>query len=288
MRNLSEIILTEMEVGANVLVAIPHVDCMAVVTGKKHGYQMGIKDGILRGFYTRIRFKLSDSNFIAIQSENYDNEISFKKAKWTFNSLWLVDAKEFQRMLSQGTFLSYENRLSLGGPCRAGKSTLASVLIDEKIPLRWNSTDGLVIYFGRNGDRGHDVLAKILRGKPDVLNISTPTELDQTKTPVSRNTSKNQNENNISKALIKELQMHHSVTRTSTNELENQTNTSITNSDFYRLKVRKRQGDTAKMKECFLAEIKEMFSSHEKKNHIHLDTLYFINGVDKNDDEIKE
>ena len=39
----------------------------------------------------------------------------------------------------------------LGGPCRAGKSTLASVLIDEEIPLKWNSTDGLVIFFGRNG-----------------------------------------------------------------------------------------------------------------------------------------
>ncbi|CAG2201217.1 unnamed protein product [Mytilus edulis] len=34
MRNLSEKILTEVDVGANVLVAIPHVDFMAVVTGK--------------------------------------------------------------------------------------------------------------------------------------------------------------------------------------------------------------------------------------------------------------
>ncbi|XP_076080240.1 uncharacterized protein LOC143051096 [Mytilus galloprovincialis] len=64
---------------------------------------------------------------------------------------WLVDAIEFQRMLSHGEYLSYENRLSLGGPCRAGKSTLASVLIGEKIPQKWNSTDGLVIFFGRNG-----------------------------------------------------------------------------------------------------------------------------------------
>lgn len=39
----------------------------------------------------------------------------------------------------------------LGGPCKAGKSTLASVLIDEEIPLQWNSTDGLIIFFGRNG-----------------------------------------------------------------------------------------------------------------------------------------
>lgn len=39
----------------------------------------------------------------------------------------------------------------LGGPCRAGKTTLVSMLIGEKVPLKWNSTDGLVIYFGKNG-----------------------------------------------------------------------------------------------------------------------------------------
>lgn len=32
-----------------------------------------------------------------------------------------------------------------------GKSTLASVLIGTEIPQRWTSTNGLVIYFGRNG-----------------------------------------------------------------------------------------------------------------------------------------
>ncbi|CAG2198634.1 unnamed protein product [Mytilus edulis] len=54
---------------------------MAVVTGKEeHGYKLGIKDGILRGLYTRNQFELSDSNFIAIQCVNYDNEISFRKA----------------------------------------------------------------------------------------------------------------------------------------------------------------------------------------------------------------
>ncbi|CAG2258172.1 unnamed protein product [Mytilus edulis] len=89
MRNLSERVLTEVDVGANVLVAIPHVDrgkgdprnLMAVVTGKEeHGYKLGIKDGILRGLYTRNQFELSDSNFIAIHCVNYDNEISFRKA----------------------------------------------------------------------------------------------------------------------------------------------------------------------------------------------------------------
>ncbi|CAG2197010.1 unnamed protein product [Mytilus edulis] len=89
MRNLSERVLTEVDIGANVLVAIPHVDrgkgdprnLMAVVTGKEeHGYKLGIKDGILRGLYTRNQFELSDSNFIAIHCVNYDNEISFRKA----------------------------------------------------------------------------------------------------------------------------------------------------------------------------------------------------------------
>lgn len=54
-------------------------------------------------------------------------------------------------MLSNGEFLSFENCVSLCGPSKAGKSTLASLLIGEDIPLTWNSTDGLVIYFGRNG-----------------------------------------------------------------------------------------------------------------------------------------
>ncbi|CAC5406644.1 unnamed protein product [Mytilus coruscus] len=113
---------------------------------------------------------------------------------------WLVDADDFQRMLSHGEYLSYENRLSLGGPCRAGKSTLASVLIDEEIPLKWNSTDGLVIFFGRNGidikqntmvplkkgERGHEVFAKILRGEPDVLKTSEKGPREQT--PIITNT----------------------------------------------------------------------------------------------------
>ncbi|XP_071177222.1 ATP-dependent DNA helicase RecQ-like [Mytilus edulis] len=78
-RNLSGIVLTEVDVGENVLVAITYVDrgkgdprnIKAVVTGKEeHGYQRGIKDGILLALYTRNQFQLSDSNFIAIQSKN--------------------------------------------------------------------------------------------------------------------------------------------------------------------------------------------------------------------------
>lgn len=52
---------------------------------------------------------------------------------------------------SKGTFISYENCVYLGGGCNVGKSTLASVLIGEEIPQHWKSTDGLNIYFGRNG-----------------------------------------------------------------------------------------------------------------------------------------
>ena len=58
---------------------------------------------------------------------------------------------EVKELLLKGTFQSYENCVYLGGACNVGKSTLASILIGEKIPQHWNSTDGLTIYFGRNG-----------------------------------------------------------------------------------------------------------------------------------------
>ncbi|XP_063438422.1 uncharacterized protein LOC134719342 [Mytilus trossulus] len=348
--------------------------------------------------------------------------IAITKAKENKSIKRLIHSVELTYQLTGDKSLY---KVYAGGPCRAGKSTLASVLIGEKIPFQWNSTDGLVIYFGRNGididqkkmvplkegDRGHNVLAKIIRGKPDVFNETKPRELDKRKTLVRRTTSKNQNENNTSKSLIKDMPMHYSVTRTSTNEFANQKHTPIAKSDLQaegkeapgkimskvrndiltlecqRLKLQSDildkvrtgqykieiapsdlidfggqksydmthqlfiqhkgsfllmfdgrfglhnqledypegvtaasilkhwvdsiltytadaddimpmilfaathrdmcEGDTTKMKECFLADIKEMFSSHEKKNHIHLDTLYFINGVDKNDVDIQ-
>jgi ABC-type glutathione transport system ATPase component len=58
---------------------------------------------------------------------------------------------EMQELLLKGTFTSYENCVYLGGACNVGKSTLASILIGEEIPQHWKSTDGLTIYFGRNG-----------------------------------------------------------------------------------------------------------------------------------------
>ncbi|VDH90268.1 Hypothetical predicted protein [Mytilus galloprovincialis] len=73
--------------------------------------------------------------------------------------------------------------LSAGGPYKAGKTTLANVLIGENNPMKWNSTAGLVIHFGRNGidikkkkmvrliedKSGHEVSAEILRGKQPIL-----------------------------------------------------------------------------------------------------------------------
>lgn len=48
-------------------------------------------------------------------------------------------------------YQSFDNRVFLAGACNCGKSTLASVLIGDDIPQTWKSTDGLVVYFGRNG-----------------------------------------------------------------------------------------------------------------------------------------
>jgi hypothetical protein len=58
---------------------------------------------------------------------------------------------ETKELLVKGTFKSYENCVYLAGGCNVGKSTLASILIGEEIPTHWISTDGLNIYFGRNG-----------------------------------------------------------------------------------------------------------------------------------------
>ena len=60
-------------------------------------------------------------------------------------------AEEIKELLSKDTFISHENCVYLGGPCNVGKSTLASILIVEEILHIWQSTDGLIIYFGMNG-----------------------------------------------------------------------------------------------------------------------------------------
>ncbi|CAG2253034.1 unnamed protein product [Mytilus edulis] len=63
----------------------------------------------------------------------------------------ISSAYEFKTILSKGTYASYENRVFLAGSVNTGKSTLASVLIGEKVPTDWKSTDGLIIHFGKNG-----------------------------------------------------------------------------------------------------------------------------------------
>lgn len=62
-----------------------------------------------------------------------------------------MNSKEFEDLISKGDYASYENRVYLAGCCNIGKSSLASILIGDEVPKRWNSTDGLVIHFGRNG-----------------------------------------------------------------------------------------------------------------------------------------
>jgi polynucleotide 5'-kinase involved in rRNA processing len=42
-------------------------------------------------------------------------------------------AEEIKELLSKDTFISYENCAYLGGACNVGKSTLASILIDQEI-----------------------------------------------------------------------------------------------------------------------------------------------------------
>ncbi|VDI11029.1 Hypothetical predicted protein [Mytilus galloprovincialis] len=105
-------------------------------------------------------------------------------------------SEEFLKLLSTGTYESFENRVFLCGSCACGKSTLASVLIGSPIPRTWQSTDGLVIHFGRNGinletfemvplqgeDRGQNVLTKVIIGKPTRETStcqSSDTHLDQ-------------------------------------------------------------------------------------------------------------
>ncbi|XP_071144941.1 uncharacterized protein [Mytilus edulis] len=41
------------------------------------------------------------------------------------------------------------------------------------------------------------------------------------------------------------------------------------------------------MRKEFTSDLKQTFFNHKKKNHIHLDMVYFINGTDKNDKELQ-
>jgi hypothetical protein len=89
MRNRSEQILTEFEIGQNVLILIPNIDrrkgdprnVMAVVTERIHnGYKLGTSGGLLLGAYTRNQFELSDSQFLDKETVDKTSEISLRNA----------------------------------------------------------------------------------------------------------------------------------------------------------------------------------------------------------------
>lgn len=69
----------------------------------------------------------------------------------TLSAPSLLDSREFYELLEHGFYDSYENRVYLGGPCNAGKTSLACVLTGDEVPDKWISTNGLQIYFGQNG-----------------------------------------------------------------------------------------------------------------------------------------
>ncbi|CAG2254325.1 unnamed protein product [Mytilus edulis] len=89
-----------------------------------------------------------------------------------------MNMSDFKNLMSKGDYASYENRVFLAGACNVGKSCLASILIGEEIPKKWYSTDGLTIYFGRNGihleDRKMIPLKKFETSIVNKLLLATP------------------------------------------------------------------------------------------------------------------
>jgi hypothetical protein len=106
MRNLSERILTEVEVGKNILIPIPMVDrrkgdprnLLAVVLSREeHGYKLGTKSGVLRGLYTRNQFELSDNNFLAKDTVQLETEISLRQAVTQCSDASICDGQGFTK-----------------------------------------------------------------------------------------------------------------------------------------------------------------------------------------------
>ena len=96
--------------------------------------------------------KPQTSLFLSIICNSY--KVQYTRSMICFSVLqvpMMGTAEEMKELISKGTFMAFENRVYLAGACNVGKSTLASILLGEEIPQHWKSTDGLIIYFGRNG-----------------------------------------------------------------------------------------------------------------------------------------
>ncbi|XP_063417366.1 uncharacterized protein LOC134699896 [Mytilus trossulus] len=110
-----------------------------------------------------------------------------------------LNRDDFQDLVALGTFSSYENRVFLAGPCNIGKSSLASILIDEAIPKTWYSTDGLVIHFGRNGiDLQHRKMIPLKKGSADILTkllLGNPELREHQRRPVESKIEQNVDKN---------------------------------------------------------------------------------------------
>ncbi|CAG2198556.1 unnamed protein product [Mytilus edulis] len=311
-------------------------------------------------------------------------------------------SEDFNKLLSTGTYESFENRVFLCGSCACGKSTLASVLIGSTIPLTWKSTDGLVIHFGRNGInlethemvpltggvRDQNVLTKVVIGKPNretVIRQSVDTNQDKHIGPSSTDFPKS-NQQTIKKDTDCSFTVPHSsdvfveeskdlpVKSTLTSDDEKAASVSLPKinkieayavredilkeikSGQYKIKIAPsdlvdfggqrsydmthqlfvQHGGTfvvmfdgtivkhwvnsiltycvddsdvddpmpmivfaathsdlisenkqEKMKKEFAKKVTDMFGTHEMKKHIVFDPVYFINGTDKDDHEIK-
>lgn len=83
-----------------------------------------------------------------------------------------MNTNDFKTLIANGNYASYENRVYLAGSCNVGKSCLASILIGEKIPRKWYSTNGLTIYFGRNGIHLKDrEMIPLKKGKANIVSL---------------------------------------------------------------------------------------------------------------------
>jgi hypothetical protein len=103
MRNISERILSDVDIGTNVLIPIPNVDrgkgdprsvLVVVINKDELGYKLGTKSGTLRGLYTGNQFELSDRKYLHIGSINNEHELSFRQAA---RSVLLCDGQGFAR-----------------------------------------------------------------------------------------------------------------------------------------------------------------------------------------------